>query len=61
VRAIIVYPMNALANSQPGELEKFRHVFTPQAKWSVGRHHMVIWPYNSRSSGRCHRGRLDVC
>ena len=28
VRAILIYPMNALANSQAGELEKFRSTIT---------------------------------
>ena len=32
IRAIIVYPMNALANSQHGELEKFLHLGFPETK-----------------------------
>jgi ATP-dependent helicase YprA (DUF1998 family) len=35
IRAIIVYPMNALANSQHGELEKFLHLGFPDGKGPV--------------------------
>ena len=35
IKAIIVYPMNALANSQYGELEKFLHLGFPDGKGPV--------------------------
>jgi ATP-dependent helicase YprA (DUF1998 family) len=35
IRAIIIYPMNALANSQHGELEKFLHLGFPDKKGPV--------------------------
>lgn len=35
IRAVVVYPMNALANSQKGELSKFLHWAYPQGKCPV--------------------------
>src|SRR4030043_191034 len=35
IRAIIIYPMNALANSQHGELQKFLHLGFPDKKGPV--------------------------
>lgn len=38
-RAIVIYPMNALANSQLEELEKFLHGYPPDARpFTVGRY-----------------------
>ena len=36
IQAIIVYPMNALANSQLGELEKFCAVATRRTSRGIG-------------------------